>query len=270
MTAIRKLCVIIPVHKPSLSPEEASSLLACYRHLQTFDCFLVFPEGLLINDYLAIHPGLLPKPVAPSWLASLKNYNNMKMSVQFYQQFADYEFMMTYELDSYIFSSEIQQHHGFDFDYIGAPIFDGYMDAKPDASFLGALNSGFSIRNIRACLIVLKLLKKYKLRWKLNRFAYSNVTLLRKKISRNQHNILFNDHLKGYFSGKSFNEDMIWSQVVPLIFPFFRVAPPETAAIFSFEVNPAQLLELNNGQLPLGCHAWPKFSSFWGKYIPVS
>jgi len=266
MNVLSKLCVIIPVHKPMLSEDEKLSLLACYRHLKTFDCFLVFPEGMPVDQYLAIHPRLQPKPVAPKWLSSLENYNRMKLYAPFYQQFSGYEFMMTYELDAYIFSSSIQEHHGFDFDFIGAPVFEGYLEAGPDAPFHGALNSGFSIRNIKACLTVLKLLKRYKLKWKFNHFLYANFAALRRKLRKEQDAIFFNYYLKRFYSGKSFNEDMIWTQVVPLMAPSFRTAPPEIAATFSFEVNPQRLYESNNGRLPLGCHAWPRFP-FWEKYI---
>ncbi|MGF6850467.1 hypothetical protein QFZ51_005702 [Chitinophaga sp. W3I9] len=266
MTVHRKLCVIIPVHKSVLSEEETLSLHACYRHLKAFDCFLVFPKGLPVDRFLAIHPGLIPKPVAPSWLSSLANYNRMKLSVPFYQQFADYEFMMTYELDAYIFSSKVHEHHGFDFDFIGAPVFEGYLNATPDAPFHGALNSGFSVRNIQSCLSVLKLLRRYRLRWKFYHFIYANCAALRKRIKQDQDAIFFNIHLKKYYTGKNFNEDMIWTQVVPLLDPSFKTAPPETAAAFSFEVNPERLYELNNGRLPLGCHAWFRFP-FWKEHI---
>ncbi len=266
MTVLSKLCVIIPVHKSVLSGEEKLSLLACYRHLKTFDCFLVFPEGMPVDEYLAIHPRLKLKPVAPQWLSSLENYNRMKLSVPFYQQFAGYEFMMTYELDAYIFSSRIQEYHGFDFDFIGAPVFEGYLEASPDAPFHGALNSGFSIRNVKACLTRLKLLKRYRMKWKFYRFIYANFPALRRRLKQEQDAIFFNYHLKRYYSGKSFNEDMIWTQVIPLLDPSFKTAPPETAATFSFEVNPERLYELNNGRLPLGCHAWLRFP-FWEKHI---
>lgn len=269
MTATRQLCVIIPVYRPVLSAEEKRSLLACHRHLGSHDCFLVYPEGLSPSHYTAVHPGLILKPVPPAWLSSLQHYNRMKVDPAFYALFRDYRFMMTYELDAYIFSADIAGHHGFDYDFIGAPIFEGYMDAKPDAPFLKALNSGFSIRNIAACMAVLEKLGKYRGRWKMYKTLFSAFPFLRGLTANGWRHVVANDHLRGYFSGGYFNEDMIWTQVVPELFPSFKTAPPEKAAAFSFEVNAERLYRLNGNRLPLGCHAWAKFPSFWKRHIPA-
>lgn len=49
----------------------------------------------------------------------------------------------------------------------------------------------------------------------------------------------------------------------------FNPAPPEVAMKFSFEVHPEVLYELNDKQLPFGCHAYLKYNpEFWKKFIP--
>lgn len=269
MKANRQLCVIIPVHKPRLSAEEKTSLTACYRHLKTYDCYLVFPEGMATDQYTALHPSLILQPVPALWLSSVLEYNRMKTNVAFYRMFEGYAFMMTYELDAYIFSDDIAAHHGFEYDFIGAPIFEGYMEATPDAPFLHMLNSGFSIRNISACIKALQQLDQYKLRWKVRKFFYSNFSFLRKIASRQQLGIVFHDHLKGYYRGGPFNEDVIFTCLVPQLFPFFKTAPLNKAASFSIETKAAVLYQQQQNRLPLGCHAWAKFPAFWEKFINV-
>ena len=71
-----------------------------------------------------------------------------------------------------------------------------------------------------------------------------------------------------FFTDEYVNEDIIWSRIIPEFFPGFKIANTETAIKFSFEANPDRLYQLNNNQLPIGCHAWPKFKSFWKDYIP--
>ncbi|GAA0558649.1 hypothetical protein GCM10009415_45790 [Chitinophaga japonensis] len=193
----------------------------------------------------------------------------MKVDEQFYALFKAYEFLMTYELDAYIFSADIAGHNGFAYDFIGAPVFEGYMAAGPDAPFLEALNSGFSIRRVQSCIWVLERLRKYKVRWKRYKLLLAAMPFLEKIIKNGWRQVAFNDHLRGYFTNGYFNEDMILTQVVPALFPVFKVAPPEVAAAFSFEVNPERLYRLNRNRLPLGCHAWTKFSAFWQEHIKL-
>jgi hypothetical protein len=42
----------------------------------------------------------------------------------------------------------------------------------------------------------------------------------------------------------------------------------EEALLFSFEVKPELMFELNNNHLPFGCHAWVKYNQeFWQPFI---
>ncbi|KAA2239896.1 hypothetical protein F0L74_27305 [Chitinophaga agrisoli] len=267
MRADPKLCVIIPAHKSRLTVEEAISLQACYNRLQHYHCYLLHgADGFSPEEYLDIHPQLKLKRVPANWLSSVQQYNRMKVNPSFYELFRDYQFMLTYELDAYIFSNDITAHHGFDYDYIGAPIFEGYQQAAPDAPFHGALNSGFSMRNVTACRVMLDKLQLYKAWWKKNKFLLVNFPFLRRVVNPNWRSVMDHDHLRGYLKGGYFNEDIIWSEVIPALFPSFKVAPPEAAALFSFEVNPERLYQLT-GQLPLGCHAWTRFPAFWKNHI---
>ncbi len=267
MRADPKLCVIIPAHKSRLTVDEVISLQACYRRLKHYDCYLLHgADGFSPQDYLDIHPQLMLKRVPAHWLSSLEQYNRMKVNPAFYDLFRHYQFMLTYELDAYIFGSDIAAHHGFDYDYIGAPIFEGYLQATKDAPFRCALNSGFSMRNISACRTMLDKLQLYKDWWKKNKFLLVNFPFLRRNVNPNWRSVMDHDHLRAYLKGNFFHEDIIWSEVMPALFPSFRVAPPDIAASFSFEVNPERLYQLK-GQLPLGCHAWTRFPAFWDNHI---
>ncbi|MGC8804066.1 MAG: DUF5672 family protein, partial [Bacteroidales bacterium] len=52
-------------------------------------------------------------------------------------------------------------------------------------------------------------------------------------------------------------------------FEWFKVASFDQAFKFSMEYNCEKLFELNNHQLPFGCHQWYKgeFLKFWKRYI---
>jgi hypothetical protein len=64
------------------------------------------------------------------------------------------------------------------------------------------------------------------------------------------------------------NEDFYLTQTLGNIFYDYKVATTEQAIKFSFEVNPSLLYEINNNQLPFGCHAWEKNDpDFWKQFI---
>jgi len=265
------LCVIIPVHKPNLSEDDQISLKACFEKLNQFASFLIYPEGMDVSQYLLIHPQLLLKSVDPLWLASIEGYNKMKLNIDFYNMFKQYQYMLTYELDAYIFDSNICNSEYLNCDYIGAPYFEGYLNAAPNSPIIEGENSGFSIRNIQSCIYVLESIEHYNFEWKLYKHIFSKSRILRSalnRLTRRRFEALIYGQMSFHFSNEHFNEDMVWSRTIPHIFPKFKIADTKTAIKFSFEVNPDVLYEMNNHQLPAGCHAWPKFRSFWKDYIP--
>lgn len=270
MNKNENLCVIIPVHKPEISPDEIISLQACQKHLSNNECFLVYPYGMDISAYTSIYCNLIPAPVKPDWLSSVKMYNKMKLSSSFYQMFANYKYMLTYELDAYIFSPDIAETNAFKFDFIGAPFFEGYWLATNSSPFIKGCNSGFSIRNIQSCLKALKGMKKYRLHWWLYKIFLSHSQRLRLKLNeltKNKYEVFITGRFSFYFDDFHINEDVVWTEIIPQLFPGFTIADPMSALRFSFEYNLDKSLVLNNGKLPLGCHAWYKHMDFWKTYI---
>ena len=270
MVSAKNMCVMIPVHKPQPSADELVSLRACTRHLAGYDCYLVFPEGMDTRAYTNEHETLLLKPVDPVWLSSVKHYNKMKLSLVFYELFANYHFMLTYELDAYIFDAELEKANAFKFDYIGAPFFEGYWEAAPGAPFINGANSGFSVRNVQTCIAVLKGMEQFRFRWMLYKLFLSYLPSLKcrlNKLTNYKYDVFISGKFGFHFAGFHLNEDLVWSEIVPLLFPAFTVADPMSCLKFSFEYNLEESLKLTNGRLPLGCHAWFKHLDFWKKYI---
>lgn len=268
----KNLCVIIPVHKPELTLDERISLGACKKWLTKFSCFLVYPAGMDISAYQLIHDGLLPHPIDPVWLSSVERYNKLKLSLNFYNMFRRFEYMLTYELDAFIFHADFDSVNAFAFDFIGAPFFEGYWAAKSESPFIQGCNSGFSIRNIQSCIKVLSGMKKYRVHWFLYTIFLSRISSLRSrlnKLTKKRFDVFVTGKFGFHFADFHLNEDVVWTEVVPRLFPEFTVADSVHALKFSFEYNLEKSLELNNGKLPLGCHAWFKHMDFWKTYIAV-
>ena len=155
MVNIKKnICVIIPTHKSNLTPYELISLNACKKQLNVYDCYLVYPNGMDTNEYTTVLDTLILSPVNPKWLSNIENYNRMKINIEFYYLFKKYTHLITYELDAYIFNSELNHYPTFLFDFIGAPLFENYINASYDDIFIKGCNSGFSVRNVQSCINV--------------------------------------------------------------------------------------------------------------------
>lgn len=263
-----KVAVVIPLHKNALSDNEVISLRQCCNLLVKYDIFLLYPDAIDVWDCLQKFSCLKPLAVPATWMNSLNAYNEMKCSLDFYNLFKDYDYLLTYEPDAYIFSDAWEKANTFDFDYIGAPWFKDWEKEWP----LSVGNSGFSMRNIAKCRHVLlmkeKYYKQYRFLKRLGDLRILNLSVVFKLINRNWKFSVTNYFINRFFSKCPINEDIFWSGVVPQLFSF-KVADVNNAIKFSFEKNPSVLFQINAGELPLGCHAWTKNLDFWQKYIQV-
>lgn len=230
---------------------------------------LVCPQALDIAEYKAIAPILVKDCVPSNWLATVQAYNRLKMSPRFYERYLDYEYLLTYELDCFVFHDELDHWCGRGWDYIGAPWFAGLADAQVDAAFLGVGNSGFSLRRVATMLEVVhtwkriaadgEMFRKAKQRNREKGFVRSQLAAA-KAVAYN------NFHWPLNVRGK--NEDYFWGEEVPRRFPSYKVAPVGEAKRFSFEVNPSRLYREIGEQLPFGCHKWMTYEpEFWWPLI---
>lgn len=126
--------------------------------------------------------------------------------------------------------------------------------------FAKGANGGLSLRNLRAARVAL------------DRVNILPRTLLAKSVVRTGLAALSARTLGTkmcIIPKPNLNEDVLWSVEIPGCDPDFRVAPPEVAAGFAFEVLPRHLMELRGGRLPFGCHAWQRYDQeFWLSVFP--
>ncbi len=261
--------VAIFVHSPDLTWDEVVSLRQCWKVLSDHPLFLVHPRGMDIGRYLAIAPGLRLLPVDPRHLASVRSYNRLKLDPELYGLFRDFEFMLTYELDAFVFRDELLRWCDMGYDYIGAPWFEGWYGAKHDAKVRRGQNSGFSLRRISSAQRVLRSfrlvrpLKECYERWRpVGRLSPGSLVLLLKWcFAENCFHPRFNQFTA--------NEDEFWSHYADRSFAWFKIANYGAARQFSFEALPERLLAENGHQLPFGCHKWsaPGLLPFWKPHI---
>jgi hypothetical protein len=271
------LVVVVIVHRPDPSPAEQASLLQLMAVLGHRPILLLHPRGLDPRAYRRLAPALRCRAVAPRHLASYQAFARFKHSLGLYWSLRRYRFILFYELDAWIFRDDLDTWMASGYDNIGAPWFAGWYPQPGEPLRLqGAGNGGFCLRRTSACLRVLlsfvylePLSEVIPRRLALPRSGDPTwLRWLRNGLSALAHLSVANNT---FFLFDNWNgpEDLFWAQLVPRAHPWFRNAPAEVAARFSFEVHP-DLLYARFGALPTGCHKWPTFyQGFWKDHMQL-
>jgi len=260
----KKCVVILPIHSEHPTQEELISFKQCFDVLHNHDLKVLVPRGLKMDAYTAIVSNFEKIEIDPKWQRSLKMYNKLKLSNFFYDLFSSYDYLLTYELDAFVFQDDLSYWMDKEYDYIGAPWFVGYENPI-DNQFLAVGNSGFSLRNIKSMKkainsIYFKEYDYYKVKRKERFLSYVLLPL--------NYFLLFIGKNQTIQNAMHLNEDWFISTIIKDHIPSFKIATIDDAVKFSFEVNAKFLYEKNNFTLPTGCHAWQKYEfDFWKPHI---
>lgn len=264
--------IVIPVHNESPSANELLAFRQCFNVLKAHPIRVLAPQNLNVEKYRAAVSNFEIIFIDPVWQASLQQYNQLKVSPFFYSLFKEYDYLLTYELDAYVFKDELEYWCNKEMDYIGAPWFEG-LASPVSTNIIGVGNSGFSLRNVQSSIRILRriiLIKRLRAFWfKTHLQALVNFSSILSGLKGVFHisslkvlNILLFDN--------AMNEDFYWTKFVSLAFTDYKPASIEEACKFSFDVNPSFLFNKNENHLPFGCHGWEKYEpEFWKQYIPI-
>lgn len=246
---------VIPIYKDHLSEAELLSLRHFKTYLANYPSIIVVPEKLIIPKELT---GFNYIRLAPAHFRSVETYSRLLLARSFYSLFSDYTYILLYQLDALVFSSDLDVWVNKDYDYVGAPLFNSVVGFLSDPKYerISVGNGGLSLRKISSFLRVLDseesttghAITMYQ---SLRRYAH-----LRRNI--------WLDHPTAY----PFNEDGFWSFEAHKYLPEFSKPDWREAAQFSIEKNPRKMFSEIGEQLPFGCHAWEKYDKeFWSNFL---
>lgn len=254
--------VVIPVYKRELSENELISLQQCFSVLGNYQFIIVHPRSLdltVYRHYVASQKNVRFNAFEDHYFASISGYNKLMTSASFYDSYIEFEFILIYQLDCFVFRDELSEWCARDFDYIGAPwvntnVYDWVVNQSiyprelqlfhkiTRGRFLKYVgNGGLSLRKVKPFIKNLRLFSSAASSWK----AF---------------------------------EDSFFSHYVGTFNPFFKIAPLNVALKFSFDVHAKDAYTLSAGHLPFGCHGWyrndfPHYtgnSVFWAPIISRS
>lgn len=243
----KSVIVVIPVYKTKPDPSEERAIVGINKVLVMYKRVFIAPDTLDMNAYTDLcNIDSIRFPA--HYFEGLKGYNQLMLSHEFYSAFAEFEYMLIAQPDTWIFSDKLDYWCMQGYDYIGAPWMGdwfriflniGLKQSWPMAFYSllsGRLqnavgNGGLSLRRLNPFLQVTSEFPDLPEIWKANE-----------------------DYFWGLFArvdGKRLN------------IPKYRMA-----AKFSMELNPKYCMRLNQGELPFGLHAWEKHHpAFWANYI---
>jgi hypothetical protein len=223
------VAVVIPIYKEELSEFEQISLAQCSKILNNYPTFFVKSASLSANYVLKHYPKPNFEVFDDRYFGSTKAYNQLMINPDFYERFSQFEYILIYQLDAFVFKNELQDWCKKGFDYVGAPDLKD-IDLSKNTCKPVMLNGGLSLRKV----------KSFKRFLKVFHFLYPQWPA---------------------------NEDALFSVYFPRSYPLrplLKLPRWQQALSFGFEQQLTDSLKLNNGQLPFGCHAWEKYDiGFW-------
>lgn len=263
-------CVIlIPIYKSFLNEEEICSINQCQKILGIYDIFFLAPKSIQTLFYKSHFPDIGFYFFENYYFEDIKNYSKLLISYEFYKTFNEFEYMLIYQTDAWVFEDQLAYWCSQSYDYIGAPSVE--MNELGEVVFLQMFNGGFSLRNINSCLRVLTSFAyitppkeivsiRFKMKQNLFKFLKNIIGFLLDLTIRN--NVFYK------FNSFYWHEDGFWSNLAPTKFKWFAVPSIHIAAGFAFENEPEYILNINDGKLPFGCHGWTRYhSEFYMKII---
>ena len=218
------VAVVIPLYRDYIEPLERISLNQAEDILREYTIIFVMPEGMTFHEGDKYRKEYFEK----EHFSSIRAYNDFLLNIKFYKRFEEFQYILIYQLDAFVFEDRLMYFCSLQYDYIGAPWISGaqeYFDSQHVVWHVG--NGGFSLRNVSKCIKL----------------------LIRRTVPVD---CMINEDV--YFSSGNSDD--------------FRVAPIKVALEFAFEMEVRKSFELNGRRCPFGCHAWEKFDiKFWKPYI---
>ena len=220
---------------------------------------IVKPRSLDLSRLLQRYPRLQVEAFPDDYFDGIAAYNRLMLSPLFYERFLQFEYILVYQLDAYVFRDDLERWCSAGHDYLGAPWI-------PRGRFYKTVRYAFnSLIGINK-----------RIPWRMIRYRVGNGGFSLRAV-RAFHDIarkeqtLVQTYTRPTSGSREFlPEDLFWAIEPQRKGYSFAVPGYKEALLFSFDKYPAQCWKITR-TLPFGCHAWnrKKHFRFWKKYIPV-
>ena len=219
----REVVIIVPLYTSKLTPLENISLMQLYRVLNKYPICYVMPERM--RDEFA-GSAIWAEYFPNQYFQSTKSYSQLCLSLKFYERFQDFEYLLIYQTDAFVFSDGLHYFCSLGVDYIGAPL-GSYQEYWKDIQ-TNVGNGGLSLRKVSACIRVLR--------------DRDNIYRRRPE-----------SWDKNYFLEW---EDLFWAFCSKQADVDFTVPDVHTSLSFAVDWDYGHVYRKMPDWLPFGCHGW--------------
>ena len=278
MEQLPTVCIVTFIYQLDLTEDEINSYLQLNTILPGRTIYVVTKDSLAATkefvDLLSVLPldDPIVLPVDDDCLASTDSYNQLMMSSWFYRNFLDFDYILIYQSDCWVFHDSLDTWCASGYSYIGAPWFGSLQKFTSYIRYVGVGNGGLSLRSIHDSIVVLENLDHYRKHvFSFSEYLYLPIlpsSLLRKwplKPLLLVYAFLslfgFKNQLQYFanFSASRVNEDIFWGIIVPRVVPGFFVPSMRVASRFSLETNYKEAVKFFQTSPPFGGHALKKY-----------
>ncbi|MEB2777656.1 DUF5672 family protein [Algoriphagus sp. D3-2-R+10] len=267
---MKKIGVLISFYKSKLSANEILSLKRCVSILGKHDLILFGPNNIDLSLYLEHAVGAKTHLVPGELLKGADNYSKYLLSEDFYNFYKDYDHILLYQLDCYVFRDDLRHWVSKNYDFIGSPFFEDFERTTTN-KLSGVGNGGFSLRAPNKILEVLENWEK--------KITYESIIKNKEVFLKGDKIRLISQKFLSSLTGYKFHipynkllkvpkDDLMIGLFFSKELNLIRTPSPIEASKFAMETNCSYLYELNGKVLPFGCHAWEKYEPiFWKNFI---
>ena len=234
--AYTKRCIIgIPIYKSKLKETEKASLNQLCKVIgHSYEICLICPDNIELNEYIdiAYSNGVYLSYLfcGNEYFKSTETYSYMLETPDFYNCFNEYDYLMIYQLDGWIFVNFLDYYIDLNVDYIGSPWRTGILHFNEDT--VG--NGGVSLRRVQKFINVC------------SKFTSS-------------------DYQKQHVE----NEDLFFCKTMRKQINL-KFADIKNASNFSLQSNWQYFInKYNDKHLPMCLHAWHRDYNVLEKYIKI-
>ncbi len=124
-----KCIIVVPVYHNVPDELEQLSLKQLDKIVLDIDIYLIGPNNINYEEYSKLFSNnyVMFKKFDNKYFESQQSYSSLCLEYDFYNyfynSFSQYEYMMIYQTDCWIFRNEIKKFCEMGYDYIGAPIY---------------------------------------------------------------------------------------------------------------------------------------------------
>lgn len=222
----KQVAILVPVYKERLSKLEQISLNQLIRVLGEYPIFFVGPQGLKV-DYGKSTEDIPLVGFQQAYFSSVAGYSRLLLNPAFYRAFEEYEYVLIYQLDAFVFTDRLEEFCSLGYDYWGAPVHGRGCNYFWQALGLRVGNGGLSLRKVSSAIRALEENKEW--------------------VS----NSPFRDVLEGW-------EDLFWSSLGGREDYDFTCPPINLAIQFSVQDDVCHAFKNFKKNNTFGCHGWNK------------